>query len=200
MSGYNSTIHHGNGKKAVENVGTCEISDYQVPVDHGSDEDDSKVAPIVFNTDFAFANDEQREIENVVTPTEHKSNGHEYEFQCATSRPVIERAMSDGSMVIEMQVATTTQKPITTGYNSTIHHENGKKAVENASTCEMSDNLVPVDHGSDEDDSKVAPVVFNADLANEEYRETKDVVTPTEPKSNGHNYELQYATLKFWSD
>jgi hypothetical protein len=32
MSGYISTIHHGNGKKAVENVSTCEMSDNQVPV------------------------------------------------------------------------------------------------------------------------------------------------------------------------
>jgi hypothetical protein len=193
MTGCNSTIHHGNGKQAVENASTCEMSDNQVPLDQ--DEEDSKVAPGVFNTDLA--NDEQCETKDVVTPTEPKSNGRNYDVQCATSRPVIERAMSDGSMVIEMQVDMTTQKPIMSGYNSTIHNGNGKKAVE---SCEMSDNQVPVDHGSDEDDRKVAPIVFNTDLANEEYREAKDVVTPTEPKSNGRSYEFQYTTLKFWSE
>jgi hypothetical protein len=109
MTGCNSTIHHGNGKQAVENASTCEMSDNLVPVDHGSDEDDSKVAPVVFNTDLA--NDEQSETEdNIITPTEPKSNGRDYEVQCATSRPVIERALSDGSMVIDMQVDMTTQK------------------------------------------------------------------------------------------
>ena len=104
MTGYNSTIHQGNGKQAVENASTCEINDNQeVPMDQ--DEEDSKVAPAVCNTHLA--NDE---TENAVTPTEPKSNGHDYEVKCATSRPVIERAMSDGSMVIEMQVDMTTQK------------------------------------------------------------------------------------------
>ena len=106
MTGYNSTIHHGNGKQAVENASTSEMNDIQVPMDQ--DEEDSKAAPAACDTDVA--NDEQHKTEDAVTPTEPKSNGHDYEVECATSRPVIERAMSDGSMVIEMQVDMTTQK------------------------------------------------------------------------------------------
>ena len=104
VSGYNSTIHHGNGKQAAGDVSTCEIND-QVPTD--KDEDDSTATMLTDKTDQEFANDKQSEAEDVVTPIEQESTRH---VQCKTSTPVVERALSDGSMVIDMQVDMTTQK------------------------------------------------------------------------------------------
>ena len=94
----------------AENASTCEISNVQIPTD--KDEGDSTIAIVHDKEDQEVANDEQSEAENVVThtPTELESKGHGHTVQYETSRPVIERVLSDGSMVIDMQVNMTTQK------------------------------------------------------------------------------------------
>ena len=94
----------------AENASTCEISNVQTPTD--KDEGDSTIAIVHDKEDQEVANDEQSEAENVVThtPTELESKGHGHTVQYETSRPVIERVLSDGSMVIDMQVNMTTQK------------------------------------------------------------------------------------------
>ena len=76
-----------------------------MPMD--KEKDDSQGATAVFNMDIA--NDEQHKTVDEVTPTKKESNGHDC-IQYATSRPVMERVLSDGSMIIDMQVDMTTQK------------------------------------------------------------------------------------------
>ena len=70
-------------------------------------EDDCTAATVTDKTDPEFTNDKQSEAEDADTSTEQESTQH---VQSKTSRPVIERAVSDGSMVIDMQVNMTTQK------------------------------------------------------------------------------------------
>ena len=92
----------------AEYASTCEISNDQMSTD--KDEGDNTVAIVHGKEDQKVTNDEQCEAENVVTLTEEESKGRGRMVQYERFRPVTERALSDGSIVIDMQVNMTTQK------------------------------------------------------------------------------------------